>query len=75
MSDFGHLVGMSTARDVNAVLELANDGIEHLKLVNDSVLAVDDRVRGLVDGGQRPFGKSPASSLNRLIQATRRPPM
>jgi stringent starvation protein B len=75
MSDFGHLVGMSTARDVNAVLELANDGIEHLKLVNDSVLAVDNRVRGLVDGGQRPFGESPPSSLNRLIQATRRPPM
>jgi hypothetical protein len=41
---------MATAIEVKLVLQKTIDGVENMKVVNDNVLAVDDRMRGMADG-------------------------
>ena len=49
--DSHHLDGMTIAKDVKIILQQTTDGVENVKLVNDGVKAVDDRVKAMADGG------------------------
>ena len=51
ISDSHHLDGMATAKNVTIILQQTTDGVENVKLVNDGVKAVDDRVKAMADGG------------------------
>ena len=41
---------MATAKDMKIILRQTTDGVDNVKLVNDNVRAVDDRVKTMVDG-------------------------
>ena len=59
---------MATAKEVKLILEQTTDGVETVKLVNENVKAVDERVKIMADGKQSLFIKSPTSSLILIIQ-------
>ena len=65
---------MATAKDVKTILQQTMDGVDNVKLVNDSVKAVDEMVKTMADGGQRLFIEVPASSPIFIIQTVRKPP-
>ena len=65
---------MATAKDVKIILQETIDGVEKVKLVNDSVKAVDDMVKTMADGEYRLFSESPSSSLVIITQTARKPP-
>ena len=51
ISEFRHLDGKATAKDVKAILQQTTDGVENVKLVNDNVRVVDDKVQMIANGG------------------------
>ena len=46
---------MATAKEVKLILEQTTDGVGNVKLVNENVKAVDERVKTMADGKQRLF--------------------